>query len=72
MIEIYGKDNCAFCDRAKQVCETKGLEYVYHKLGEAFTRDELIEMFPNARTFPQVKIDGIAIGGYKELYEQVG
>jgi glutaredoxin len=41
-------------------------------LGEAFTRDELIEMFPNARTFPQVKIDGIAIGGYKELYEQVG
>jgi len=72
MIEIYGKDNCGYCDRAKQVCETKGLDYTYHKLGVSFSRDELIEMFPNARTFPQVKINGTAIGGYKELYEQVG
>ena len=74
MIEIYGKDNCGYCESAKRFCEIKGLSYKYYKLGESFTREELLEMFPNARTFPQIKIDNQAIGGYTELsryYEQV-
>ena len=29
-----------------------------------FTREELFENFPGARTFPQIRIDGEAIGGY--------
>jgi glutaredoxin-related protein len=38
-----------------------------------FTRDELFEQFPTARTFPQVKSEGEVIGGineFKEYYEQ--
>ena len=32
MIEIYGKDNCPYCDMAKALCEQKKLDYVYYQL----------------------------------------
>ena len=71
-VEIWGKDNCVFCTKAKTLVESKGLEYVYKKLGEDFTREQVFEEFPSARTFPQIKIDNVAIGGYQELYDKVG
>lgn len=64
MIEIYGKPQCPFCDRAKALCETRKLPYLYFQLGTDFTRDEVLEMFPNARTFPQIKVGGKIIGGW--------
>jgi len=69
MIEIFGKTQCPFCDKAKALCEQKGLEYTYSQLGEDFTREELFEQFPTARTFPQIRVDGQAIGGYDKLLE---
>jgi hypothetical protein len=27
----------------------------------------LIEMFPDAKTFPQIKVDGLSIGGWNEF-----
>jgi len=64
MIEIFGKTQCPYCDKAKALCERKGYDYVYKSLGEDFTREEMMEAFPTARTFPQIRIDGEAIGGY--------
>ena len=69
MIEIYGKDNCPYCDMAKNLCEQKGLDYEYKQLGTDFDRDEMISTFPGARTFPQIILDGQKIGGYTELKE---
>ena len=71
MIEIYGKDNCPYCDKAKALCERKGLDYQYKLLSFDFTREEMFEMFPTARTFPQIRVDGNAIGGYDQLAEYV-
>ena len=67
MIEIYGKDHCPFCVKAKQLCEIKGVEYTYKTMGKDFTREELLEQFPNARTVPQIRVDGSSIGGFNEL-----
>tara|TARA_B100001109_G_scaffold253974_1_gene252679 strand:- start:2215 stop:2436 length:222 start_codon:yes stop_codon:yes gene_type:complete len=67
MIEIYGKTQCPFCDKAKALCEKEGLEYTYKQLDTDFTREELFELFPGARTFPQIKFDGENIGGYSDL-----
>ena len=67
MIEIYGKTQCPFCDKAKALCEKEGLEYTYRQLDTDFTREELFEQFPGARTFPQIKFDGENIGGYSDL-----
>ena len=67
MVEIYGKDNCPFCDQAKALCERENMEYTYKQLGIDFGREEMLETFPGARTFPQIILDGNKIGGVTEL-----
>ncbi len=69
LIEIYGKPQCPFCDKAKALCEQKGYEYTYKQLGVDFGREEILEEFPGARTFPQIRINGENVGGYTELDE---
>ena len=70
-IEIYGKDNCPFCDKAvfltQQVIQESHHTYNYYKLGKDFGREEMLEKFPGARTFPQIQIDGKNIGGYTDF-----
>ena len=67
MIEIYGKAQCPFCDRAKALCEQRQYNFRYYQLDVDFTRDEVLEMFPNAKTFPQIKVNGTAIGGWDQF-----
>jgi len=67
MIEIYGKPACPHCDQAKRLCEQRELEYKYFQLDTDFTREEILEMFPGARTFPQIKVNGTSIGGKDQL-----
>ena len=67
MIEIYGKPMCPFCEKAKQLCETRGLKYTYKSLGTDYTKEELLETFPGARTVPQIIVGGTKIGGYDKL-----
>lgn len=38
-------------------------------LGKDFTREELFKLFPESKTFPQIRIDGQNIGGYTQLRE---
>ena len=70
-IEIYSKPACPFCDKAlflaQQVVQESVHTYNKFMLDEDFTREELFEKFPTARTFPQITIDGETIGGYTEF-----
>ena len=65
--EIYSKDTCPYCDRAKALLSSKQIEYTEHKIGCDLTRDEFLERFPNARTVPQIYLDNQYIGGYDSL-----
>lgn len=67
MIEIWGKPACPYCEAAKRLCESRNLTYVYKQLDVDFTRDEVLETFPGARTFPQIIVGGTKIGGYDKL-----
>jgi glutaredoxin len=67
MIEIYGKSQCPHCDAAKRLCEIRELPFKYFQLDTDFTREEVLEMFPGARTFPQIKVSGKSIGGKDQL-----
>ena len=58
-------------DAAVQICETKDLEFKKYMLDEDFNREEFTEKFPNARTFPQIIVDGELIGGYQEFNQYV-
>ena len=71
MIEIYGKPSCPFCDRAKKFCESNQLKFKYFQLDVDFTREGLFEMFPTARTFPQIKVGSNLVGGYEGLLKYI-
>ena len=72
-VEIYSKDNCVFCDKAIKLARQFqygecGLQKVtVKKLGVDFEMDDMMKIFPTARTFPQIIINGKSIGGYHEL-----
>lgn len=74
-IEIYSKPACPFCDKAlflaQQVVQESVHTYNKFMLDEDFTREELFEKFPGARTFPQIRVDGENIGGYTEFKELI-
>ena len=71
MYIIYGKDNCSYCDRAKHLLEIYNLDYKYLRMSEDYTREELLELAPEAKSMPQiwnhVKGRTVHIGGYNEL-----
>jgi glutaredoxin 3 len=71
IIEIYGKDACSQCEmalhKAQAMVQENTNKLTYKKLGVDFNREELLEQFPTARTFPQIKIDGVSIGGWTEF-----
>ena len=67
MIEIYGKENCPYCEMAKVLATRKGHAVEYKQLAVDYEFSELKEKFPKARTFPQIIMDGISIGGYTDL-----
>lgn len=67
---VYSKSHCPFCDKAKMLIKNKGHEMVENKLGIDFQVEELKEMFPNAKTFPQIVLIGETnqhIGGCDDL-----
>jgi len=70
-IEIWGKPACPSCMKAKQLCETRKLAYTYKELGKDFEREQVFEEFPTARTFPQIKVNGQAVGGYEQFISYI-
>lgn len=71
MITIYGKDSCYWCQEAKDVAETRGLEYEYKNTTYENFRAEMFEKVPDAKTVPQIFWDGRYIGGYSELVSEI-
>ncbi len=64
---IWSKLCCPFCDQAKALLEKKGIDFVEYKIGEGYTKEQLLEAVPNARTVPQIFLDDKLIGGFTEL-----
>ena len=64
---IYSKPGCGYCEMAKQLATAKGCEVEYLMMGQDFGAKQMFELFPSARTLPQILVDGEAIGGYTEL-----
>ena len=71
MILIYGKPMCPFCDKAKALCKQRNFAYEYKTLGTDYTKEELLETFPGARTVPQIVINGLKVGGYDQFVQYI-
>jgi glutaredoxin 3 len=64
---IWSKDFCGYCDRAKRLLEQKGIKYEERKIGSGWTKEQLLESVPTARTVPQIFLDDKFIGGHDDL-----
>ncbi len=71
-VEIYGKKWCSYCYKARRLCKREKLDFLYKELNTDFTREEFFEQFASAKTFPQIIIDGVKVGGYTELAIKLG
>ena len=64
---VWSKDACPFCVQAKALLEARGIEFEERNVSKDWTREQLLEAVPNARTLPQIFLDGQHIGGFTDL-----
>jgi glutaredoxin len=64
---VWSKYHCPYCDQAKALLKQRNISFEERKLGDGWSKEELLEEIPTARTLPQVFIDGELIGGFTEL-----
>jgi glutaredoxin len=64
---VWSKYHCPYCDQAKALLKQKGYIINEKKIGDGYTKEELLEAVPTARTVPQIFIGEQLIGGFTEL-----
>ena len=68
---VWSKYHCPYCDQAKALLTQKGFVFEERKIGDGYTKEELLEAVPNARTVPQIFLDGELVGGFTELKQKL-
>jgi glutaredoxin 3 len=64
---VWSKDQCPYCVQAKALLESKGIEYEERNVSKDWTKMQLLEAVPTARTLPQIFLDDKLVGGFNEL-----
>ncbi len=64
---VWSKYNCPYCDQAKALLKMKGIEFEEKKIGDGYTKEDLLEAVPTARTVPQIFLGEELVGGFTEL-----
>lgn len=68
---VWSKYHCPYCDQAKALLNSKGIQFEERKIGDGWTKEELLEAIPTARTVPQIILEGELIGGFNELRQKL-
>ena len=68
---VWSKDQCPYCVQAKALLESKGIEYEERNVSKDWTREQLLEAVPTARTLPQIFLDDAHVGGFNELRQRL-
>jgi glutaredoxin 3 len=70
--EVWSQTNCPACIEAKRLLDVLGVSIDERMLGiNGYTKKDLIEKVPNARSVPQIFLDGKYIGGLLELKQKL-
>jgi glutaredoxin 3 len=64
---VWSKNACPFCVQAKALLESKGIEYEERNVQNGWTKEQLLEAVPTARTLPQIFLNDNYVGGFTEL-----
>lgn len=68
-VEVYFKDGCPFCVKAKNLLKAKGLDFKEYKIGENGIDKEYLQSKAGkpVSTVPQIFINGLHVGGFTDL-----
>ena len=64
---IWSKYHCPYCDQAKALLTQKGITFEERKIGDGYSKEDLLEAVPGARTVPQIFLNDNLVGGFTEL-----
>jgi len=64
---VWSKDQCPYCDQAKALLKSRNIEFEERNIMHAWTKEQLLEAVPNARSVPQIFLDDQLVGGFTEL-----
>jgi glutaredoxin 3 len=68
-VVIYTRQLCGYCTRAKRLLESKGVEFIEHDATyDPALRQEMVERSKGGRTFPQIIINDVPVGGCDDLH----
>jgi len=69
VVEIYTKETCPYCFRAKALLDQKKVSYQEYKIDyDNALRAKMIDRSNGGYTVPQIFINEEAVGGCDELY----
>jgi glutaredoxin len=68
---VWSKNHCPYCDQAKALLKMKGIEYEERNINNGWDREDLLAVVPNARTVPQIFLEGELVGGFTELKKKL-
>ena len=68
---LWSKYHCPYCDQAKLLLQQYGYEIDERKIGDGYTKEELLQSVPTARSVPQIFIDEEYVGGFTELKQKL-
>jgi len=64
---VWSKDNCPYCVKAKRMLNSKGIRYEERNISNSWSKQQLLESVPDAKTVPQIFLHGKYIGGSDAL-----
>jgi len=68
-VEIYTKDACPYCEKAKNLFDAKGVAYEeYNVTGDPELFEEMVERADGRETAPEVFVDDELIGGWDDTH----
>lgn len=64
---LYSKYNCPNCDTAKTLLTSRDVTIEERKIGDGYTKEDLLEVVPSAKSVPQIFINDSYVGGLPDL-----
>lgn len=69
---VFSGVNCPWCDRAKDLLESKDIEFEEVKVDSREKLAFMQQYAPNMRTVPVIIHNGVVIGGFNDLVKYLG
>jgi glutaredoxin 3 len=71
---VFSQENCVACNSAVSLLKSRGYVIEVRKIGdgETWTKQDLLELVPDARSVPQIFVGNYYVGGLPQLKQFLG